>query len=97
MIPQEFWYGVLGGFLAELFGIWKLRHELREKLPPYLRSWFYWLMTLLMIASGGCVALVYVKSGVSLSPILAVNVGASAPLIIGSLTAAPPKINPGGQ
>ena len=93
MPPQEFWYGVAGGFLAELFGLWKLRQELKETLPPYLRSWFYWLMTLLMIGSGGLVALVYVKSGVSLSPLLAVNVGASAPLIIGSLTAAPPKVN----
>jgi hypothetical protein len=93
MPPQEFWYGVLGGVLAELFGMWKLRRELKETLPPYLRSWFYWLMTVLMIASGGFVAFIYFKSGVSLSPLLAVNVGASAPLIIGSLTAASPKIN----
>jgi hypothetical protein len=93
MPPHEFCYGVLGGFLAELFGMWKLRQELKESLPAYLRSWFYWLMTVLMIGSGGLVALVYVKSGISLSPIVAVNIGASAPLIIGSLTAAPPKIN----
>lgn len=93
-MPEEFWYGILGGFFAELFGLWKLRQELKPNLPPYLRSWFYWIMTLLMIGTGGAVALVYVKSGVSLSPLLAVNVGASAPLIIGGLTAAPPKINP---
>lgn len=86
-------YGVVGGFLAELFGLWKLRHELKEKLPPYLKSVFYWSMTVLMIGSGGVVALVYFKSGVTLSPLLAVNVGASAPLIIGSLTSAAPKIN----
>ena len=93
MPPTEFCYGVIGGFLAELFGLWKLRHELREKLPPYLNSWFYWVMTILMIGSGGLVALIYYKSGVALSPLLAVNVGASAPLIIGSLTSAAPKIN----
>lgn len=93
MFSQEFWYGIVGGFLAELFSLWKLRHELKKSLPSYLRSWFYWLMTGLMICSGGIVALVYAKSGVSLSPLLAVNVGASAPLIIGSLTAASPKIN----
>ena len=93
-MQEAFWYGILGGFVAELFGLWKLRHELGSNLPPYLRSWFYWFMTLLMIGSGGLVAFVYVKSGISLSPLLAVNVGASAPLIIGSLTAAPPKVNP---
>ena len=93
-MKEAFLYGIVGGFLAELFGLWKLRQELKANLPPYLRSWFYWFMTLLMIGSGGVVALVYVKSGISLSPLLAVNVGASAPLIIGSLTAAPPKINP---
>lgn len=92
-MPLEFWYGVAGGFLAELFGLWKLRHELDATLPPYLRSWFYWLMTGLMIGSGGLVSFVYLRSGVQLSPLLAVNVGASAPLIIGSLTAAAPKIN----
>lgn len=91
-LAPEIYYGVVGGFLAELFGLWKLRHELKESLPPYLKSWFYWIMTVLMIGSGGIMALVYVKSGVALSPILALNVGASAPLIIGSLTASPPKI-----
>jgi hypothetical protein len=90
---EAFLYGVLGGFLAELFGLWKLRHELKPNLPPYLRSPFYWLMTILMILSGGGIALMYVKSGVVRPPILAVNVGASAPLIIGGLTQAPPKIN----
>ena len=93
MFSEAFWYGIVGGFLAELFSLWKLRRELKKGLPPYLRSWFYWLMTGLMIGSGGVVALVYVQSGVSLSPLLAVNVGACAPLIIGSLTAASPKIN----
>jgi len=92
-MPPEFWWGVTGGFLAELCGLWKLRHELGEKLPPYLRSWFYWVMTLFMILSGGIMALIYVSSGVKLSPIVAVNIGASAPLLIGSLTASPPKIN----
>lgn len=93
MLQPEFFYGVVGGFLAELFALWKLRHQLKGDLPPYLRSFFYWLMTVLMITSGGIVTIVYCKSGVTLSPLVAVNVGASAPLIIGSLTASPPKVN----
>jgi hypothetical protein len=89
-MPNEFWYGLLGGVFAEVFGLWKLR---REATPEYCRNWFYWLTTLAMILCGGGLAFIYVKSGVALAPIVAVNIGASAPLIIGSLTAAPPKIS----
>jgi hypothetical protein len=89
-MPNEFWYGLLGGVFAELCGLWRLR---REAMPEYCRSWFYWLTTLAMILCGAGLAFIYAKSGVALAPIVAVNIGASAPLIIGSLTAAPPKIN----
>lgn len=91
-LPVELWYGTIGGGLAEILGLWKLRHVAPKELPHYLRSPFYWAMTALMVISGGIVASIYVKSGISLSPILALNVGASAPLIIGSLTAAAPNI-----
>lgn len=91
-LPTEFWYGLLGGVFAEVLGLWKLRHVAAAELPHYLRTPFYWLMTSAMVGVGGLVALVYVKSGIALSPLVAVNVGASAPLIIGGLTAAPPKV-----
>lgn len=90
-LPVEL-YGMFGGGLAEVLGLWRLRHTAPAELPHYLRSPFYWVMTILMVTSGGIVAFTYIKSGISLSPILAVNVGASAPLIIGSLTATAPKI-----
>lgn len=91
-LPVELWYGIIGGGLAEILGLWKIRHTAREELPHYLTSPFYWAMTALGVISGGIVAFIYVKSGISLSPILALNVGASAPLIIGNLTAQTPKI-----
>ena len=40
-------------------------------------------MTGAMISAGGVVAYLYVASDVELTPILAANVGAAAPLIIG--------------
>jgi len=91
-LPLEFWFGLAGGVFAEILGLWKMRQVAPQELPHYLKSAFYWLMTLAMIAVGGIVAFVYVKSGIALSPLLAVNVGASAPLIIGSLTASPPNV-----
>ncbi len=87
-------YGLLGGALAELLGWYKLRQE--EKLPPWTKSKFYWIMTLLMVGAGGGLVIVYLQSGIDLKPILAVNVGASAPLILGSLVA-PALPTPSGK
>jgi len=91
-IPAEVWFGLVGGVCAELLGLWKMRHVAPAELPSYLGSLFYWAMTLAMIAVGGVLVFVYVKSGITLSPLVAVNVGASAPLIIGGLTAEPLKV-----
>jgi len=85
-------YGIAGGVAAEILGLFKLR---REGAPQYLRSAFYWIVTVAMIALGGGLAWLYVKSDVSLTPILAVNVGASAPLILGQLVAQTPEVAPG--
>ena len=58
-----------------------MRQTAVSELPHYLRSGFYWLMTMLMIIAGGILTLVYVKSGIELKPLVAINIGASAPLI----------------
>jgi len=87
-----FFFGILGGFLAELFGLFKLRQQARQDLPLWLKSPFYWIITISMIAAGGLLVVVYIKSGIDLKPIIAVNVGASAPLIIGTLVAQTPSL-----
>lgn len=93
MTPDEaFLYGLLGGFAAEILGLFKLR---RAGAPQYVRSIFYWVVTLAMIALGGGVAWLYIKSEIDLTPLLAVNVGAAAPLILGQLVAQAPDITPG--
>jgi hypothetical protein len=89
---DAFLYGVGGGLAAEILGLFRLR---RAGAPQYLRSPFYWVITVAMIALGGGLALVYVKSDVTLTPLLAVNVGASAPLIIGQFVAQTPEVAPG--
>ena len=48
-----------------------------------------------MMVAGGLLVVVYVQSGIALKPIIAVNVGASAPLIIGSFINPPPPVQPG--
>jgi len=48
-----------------------------------------------MILSGGGLVVIYMKSSIAVAPILAVNIGASAPLILGTLVAQAPAIAPG--
>ena len=94
-IPEGFLYGMFGGFLAELLGLFKLRRQTLASLPEWLKSPFYWLVTGMMIFAGGVLVAVYLKSKIPLNPLLAVNVGASAPLIIGSFVEQTPPISPG--
>jgi hypothetical protein len=91
-IMNGFLFGILGGFLAELLGLFRVRQQRPQDLPSWVRSPFYWVVTILMIAAGGVLVVVYMKSGIDLKPIIAVNVGASAPLIIGTLVAQTPPL-----
>jgi hypothetical protein len=90
-----FLYAVGGGIalniirLAELYGVPKADR------PPTFSDPFYWVQFLGVPLVGGFLALVYQRSGSQLSPFLAVNIGASAPAILKSLTSAVPKRPPG--
>jgi hypothetical protein len=88
---EGFVYGVVGGILSELLGWFRLRQQAPSEFPIWLKSPFYWVLTVLMILAGGALVVIYLRSSIDLKPIVAVNLGASAPLIIGSLVAQAPK------
>jgi hypothetical protein len=94
-ICEGFLWGVCGGFFAELLGLFKIRRQSAGALPTWIKSPFYWVVTILMTLAGGGLVIIYVRSGVSLQAIVAVNLGASAPLLIGSLVAQTPSVEPG--
>lgn len=81
MVLNGFWpvYGVgtLGAFLSELLAFYRQRNRKRKYSP------FYWIITALMIFAGGLVTVFYGDRNVS--ALLALQLGASAPLIIGRL------------
>ena len=77
-------YGLLGGFFVELLGLYSLRKQAPEAMPAYYKSVLYWTITGLMIVAGGGLTYAYRASGIELKPLLAINIGASAPLLIGS-------------
>ena len=83
LIPGILW-GITGSALVELHSLYGLRK--RNRLPAYISTKFFWIMTILMILAGGLIVAMYIESGASLSPFMAVNLGGSAPLIIKSLS-----------
>lgn len=94
-LADGFWLGVVGGLLAEIVSLFKLRYLPRDALPIWLSSLWYWTVTVAMIVSGGILVAVYLGSGVTMTPLLAVNIGASAPLILQSLVSQAPPVSPG--
>lgn len=91
---QVFAIGFLGGILAEFLVLYDLRQNKLEDWPQHLKSKLYWLISGTMASAGGGLACVYGIHQVQV--FLAINVGASAPLIIRSFTkgiSATPKID----
>jgi hypothetical protein len=88
-----FGLGVLGGILAEIIKWYQLR-ELPAP-PEYLKSWFYWAVTAFMALGGGVLAVI--QNIDSTKPLLALNIGISAPLILKGLAAATPIKPPEGR
>ena len=84
--------GFLGGCAAELVHWFRMRRELHKGLPDWAKSWLYWTVTIIMAVAGGL--LVYLHA-IDSNPILAFNIGASAPFILTSLTDQSPKVGPG--
>ena len=79
-----FGYGLLGGGLAELLKWYQMRES--PTSPPYLGSAKYWILTVLIALGGGLLAAVQNVT----SPLLALNIGISAPLILKALAAVTP-------
>ena len=77
-LPLYVW-GCVGACGPEAYR-WYLIRE--DPLPLWARQFRYWLITAVMIAFGPVLVLMYEASGATLTPILAFNIGASAPLLI---------------
>lgn len=75
------WFAMLGALAVKLLELAEL-----YKLPPVerpdLKDCLYWLPFFILPLLGGGLAYVYVSSKTELTPILAVNIGISAPLML---------------
>lgn len=59
---------------------------------PRLREPTYWFALLILTVLGAAVAAAYVLSGVTVVPIIAMNIGAAAPAMIRMMTDAAPRL-----
>src|ERR1700730_6174921 len=92
---EGFAWGFLGGLLAELLGLFRLRHTSPEDFPTWIRTGYYWMVTVGMTLAGGILVVAYLRSDVKINAIIAINLGASAPLLLGSLGSQAPPVPPG--
>lgn len=86
-----FGFGTLGGFLINVVCLAELAALPRIERPPTFSDplWVFQFFSLPIV--GGILAFVYQADGVSLKPLLAMNIGVSAPLILKTLAAVVPK------
>ena len=89
---------IVGGFSVNILQLMEY-----SKLPklerPDFKDLLFWLPYLVWPILGGILAFSYIESGIDLSPILALNIGLSAPLIFRAMIEAnpmkPASIEPG--
>lgn len=82
-------FAVFGGLAIKLLELTEL-YKLAKPERPDLKDWLYWIPFIVMPLLGGGLALTYTLSDISLQPVLAVNVGVSAPLILRTMA----ELNP---
>lgn len=81
MLP-EVAAGFAGGVSIELVKCYKIRDLPINKLPQWVKSPFYWLISFLMALAGGGLVALYILSGFDVKFFMAFNIGLSAPLIL---------------
>ncbi len=78
--------GIIGGLMAEVLKWYQLRES--PTPPVYLKSVMYWVITVVMALVGGLLAVI--QNVPPSQPVLALNIGISAPLILKGLAAVTP-------
>ena len=75
--------GIFGGLIAELSRWWSIRES--QSFPVYSKNYQYWLITFIMILVGGFLSVFFCGTG-EMSAVSPLGIGASAPLLITTLT-----------
>ena len=88
-LPAPIWYATFGALAMKLLELAEL-HKIPKLKRPDLKDWLYWLPFFVMPLIGGGLAHMHMSSSSVLTPLLAMNIGISAPLILRTMA----QINP---
>jgi len=88
---EAFLFGTLGGVLINVIRLAELAALPKIERPPTLSDPLWIFQFLALPAVGGVLAYVYQADGIAMKPLLAMNIGVSAPLILKTLVGGIPK------
>ncbi len=88
-----FLLGMAGGAIPEIYALYNLRHSFHKKKPGWLTSWFYWVITGVMILLGGSTVCLYIKLGVAINYLVAIHLGMATPPLISTALKQKPKVD----
>jgi len=83
--------GLVGGFMLNLVRFAELANIPKIERPPTFSDWVWVVQFLGMPVAGGILAYAYNADGINLKPILALNIGLSAPVILKAMAAVVPR------
>lgn len=85
-------FSAAGALAVELLKLAEIRNVPKHERPD-LKEIVYWIPYVILPLLGAGLAYMYIVSDIALKPILAVNIGASAPLIIRTMATSVSKIS----
>lgn len=91
---SAFLFGCLGGLLINVVRLAELANVPEIERPKTFSDPLYLFAFFALPLVGGALAYIYQADGVLLKPLLAVNIGVSAPLILKTFAASVPKKPP---
>ena len=89
-----FGYGFLGAFLLNIVRLAELANTPRIQRHPTFSDWLWVVQFLGLPVVGGALAWAYHADGANLKPLLAMNIGLSAPLILKAMAVVAPERPP---
>ena len=88
------WWGVCGGLLGNVIRLLRIANMPPEKRPLIFEDPWWWFQFVVLALLGGFFVHLYLVSNLHLNAILAVNIGASSPIIAQNFVSNVPPIAP---
>ncbi len=89
-VAQYFGLGTIGGLLVDGMEFVTAIRAARGSIPRVYTRWGYWLSEVVRLMIGGTLTAVMYASHLVDTPMTAVTIGVTAPILIERLTKAPP-------